>query len=80
MIRRGRVVSKPVRTRLCIKFARMAASMRGMVRRVSIGWRGVGGASLGFGDGNGFVEGVGEGLDGRFVRCGFSSGGAWALS
>lgn len=38
-MRRGRVVSRPVRTTLCMKSARIAVSMRGVVRRVSIGCR-----------------------------------------
>lgn len=33
------MVSRPVRTTLCMESARMAASMRGVVRRVRMGWR-----------------------------------------
>lgn len=63
-----------------MKSARMAASMRGEVRRVSIGWRCVGGVALGVGGGDGFVEDVGGGLDERLVRRWVSSGGVSALS
>ncbi len=45
-MRRGRTVSRPVRTMACIRSARMAASMRGFRRRVSIAWRGGGGRSF----------------------------------
>ena len=62
-MRRGRIVSRPVRTALSMKSARMAASMRGVVRRVIIGCRGMSGFALGFGDSNGSVEDVSEGLD-----------------
>lgn len=77
-MRRGRVVSRAVRMKLCMKFARMAASMRGVVRRVSRGWRWVGGVSLGLGDRNPEVEDEedeeDDRLDERLVPCGVPSG------
>lgn len=74
------MVSRPVRTTLCMKSAKMAASMRGVVRRVSMGCRWVGDACLGFEDTNGSVEESGGGLGGRLVRrCGWS-GGVWVVA
>lgn len=65
------MVSRPVRTTLCMKSARMAASMRGVVRRVSIGWRWGGGGEAGFGG----CDGDGErGSGGRFGWRGVSGG------
>ena len=61
------MVSRPVRTTLCMKSARMAASMRGVARRVSMGCRWVGDACLGFEDSNGSVEDGSGGLGGRLV-------------
>ena len=67
-MRRGRMVSRPVRTMLCIRSASMAASIRGVVRRVSIGWRCVRGAFVRFEGNNGSVEDVVESLGERLVR------------
>lgn len=66
-MRRGRTVSRPVRTTLCMKSARMAASMRGMVRRVSIGCRCAWETCLGLGNSNGSVGDGGGCLDGCLV-------------
>lgn len=67
-MRRGRTVSRPVRTMLCIKSARMAASMRGVVSRISMGYRRGCDACLGFEASIGSVEDAGGGLSGELVR------------
>ena len=67
-MRSGRIVSKPVRTTLFMKSARTAASMRGVVSRISIGCRCVWATSLGFEDSNESLEDGDGDLDGRFVR------------
>ena len=67
LIRSGRMVSRPVRMVLCIRAARMAASIREVVRRVSIGWRCGGDACSRFEGRSGSVEVVVAGLGGRLV-------------
>ena len=79
-MRRGRTVSRPVRTTLWVKSARMAASMRGVRRRVNIALRGGGGGFLWVEGSRGDVGNGGGGIDGWFVRSGVESEGIWALS
>ena len=67
-MRRGRTVSRPVRTTLCMKSARMAASIRGVPSRVSMGCRCGYDACLGFEASSGSVEHAGEGVSGELVR------------
>lgn len=63
-----------------MKSARMAASMRGVARRVSMGCRWLGDACLGFEGSNGSVEETGRGLGERLVGRGIWSGGVWVVA
>lgn len=75
-MRRGRVVSSAVRMKAWMKSARMAASMRELVRKVRKGWRYFLGVALGLGD----KSREDDRLDESLLRRGGPSGAySWLL-